>query len=1236
MPPFRQPVSSDEEGWEAPDYFKPESSSDSSAWKAPDYFTPEKETKKPSEFKARASKAASDFVRDVKEDWSKASEPLTDAPTRVAERLSRYINPEGGTKGARGIGSAFVEGLGHAVSGLTSPVNLGLAALTGGSSMAEKAGSEEIAEGLHTGARVLSAPVAAEGAKHVYKGIKDKDWVEGLSGALEAGTGALGMKSRVPRTIESGRESAVRSPRPLDYVNKSGEKSIIEQPKPTDIPLKADNVGDYIKKNPDAKMADVEKFIKDIKQSPEAAKTSEIPIKQTVKAAIKTPTELSPELEAYDKKQGMAQPLSDEELTQKSKTFNPFDKTAKPEESQVKQPTAKYMYDWPDMATETQGPEQYQIEGGRLHGSSVGADTLRKEGIEIPEKTAEAVKPQSRGAWKAPDYFKPEERTSEEDLTKGFGGSGHPESADYVSKVLSDAGNGDAGLKIEDKEGFRHVVYRNQKGEPIAATKIVTGPDGKNMIQDIAADKNKGLLTGRAMKAIGDKLNELGATESSGTTSSDAQNFLSKMKDRMSKAVDIKAPLRDLRDIPKQTPHGNWMDVEHLDKLQKAFGELKDDPVQKFDSPESRVAADKLKESINKEGIIQPIRVVVDDSGKPTRLSEGRHRIEALKDLRFKDAPVKLVNEAGTPLSFSDSENAINKLKAPATEPQGEVTQMHGGLGSIGGETPKQPSTGPHGPVLDKLFSSLEESKGLSEAQSQMYKKEQARRFAAFAGVKEEGVAGAAKSLSKLKGQYEKIEPLYGKLQLEPQETDQLFTAVKQARITEGEKARGYTALFKLMNGESVPQRNELAILDHVFGNNFASRITEMHGGLGAVGLKISKVANTMKSLQNSLSLAAPLRHGIGLVARKEFGPAFAEMFKYFAKPEYFNAAMDALEKRPNYMLSREAGLFTAKPSSLMNSEEEFLNSYVGMMPGIRQVVGASQRGYTGFLNKLRSDTFDSMIKQAKALGHETATTVGDQVVPSKETKAIARYINNATGRGDLPGGLNKLTNELNVLLWSPRMISSRINMLANPKIYMDLPKGMRLEGLKSLFGIAALGTAIDTLGAYGGAKVSTNILSTDFGKSRFGTKLIDPWGGFQQYVVGAARFLAGKTDSNMPTSRLDIAGRFLANKESPVASLAHTLLTAKKFTGKSDDPATAGNFTTQYGEKTNIQGEIGKRFTPIFIQDLEDLMKNEPDWSENVGLNTVMGAASLAGMSQNYKEKKSSRLRLGSMKLGR
>lgn len=986
------------------------------------------------------------------------------------------------------------------------------------------------------------------------------------------------------------------------------------------------------------------------------------------------------------------------------------------------------------LALNEQGKPMYNIvEKDGTRSTFTGSKELVNRGIRVPETPKDAVpmrgseiRDKMLSEKKKSAFVNPFEKKTPEtvDITEGFGGSGHPESPEYVGKVLAKAGKGEPGLSIEPLTGdsvtdinTKHVVYRSSNGEPIAVAKIVQDQNGKNLVMDLATDKSKGLLTGRAMKSVGDKLVEMKAVEPAGTISKDAQNFLEKMKERVSKTEwkppDYAQAVEEQGLITQANKFANEVKIPELvnegaPPIRQKTGNfwiddtnrMKDEALSRRADP-IRAAEDKAKiDEWNK--MQENLRVTNELEkrlGKDTmEYDKFRDKIDALSDDEYKTLHSKIkeemrqsskefdtaknkqvneqlmrrmseltpeeikqldsVDELGKPLSRADrglenwspsitneqifkGENKLKQyqdyrkneiqagrkplnyneyIKQPPTD---NITEMSGGLGAAG-LPPEPPIEGPHKEVLDKLFNALGEAKSLSSEQAALNKTERARRFAAFSGVKEEGASGAAKSLGKLRGEFEKVEPGEG-LGLKSEETDQLFTAVKRANITPGEKARGYTALFKLMNGESVPQRSELRILDDVFGNGFADRITEMHGGIGAVGLKISKLANTMKSMQNAISLAAPLRHGIGLIARKEFYPAFADMFRFFGNKEYFNSAMQAIEQRPNYMLGRESGLFLSRPNSLMSSEEEFLNSYAGRIPIARGLVGASQRGYTGFLNKLRADTFDSMIKTAKGLGYDSHTMVGQGdkaiMVPTKEAKAIAKYINNATGRGDL-GSLNKMTNELNVLLWSPRMISSRLNMLANPKIYTELPKGMRLEGLKSLLGIAALGTMIDTLGAYGGAKISSNILSSDFGKSRFGTKLIDPWGGFQQFIVNGARFLAGKTDAPQPTNRLQIAGRFAASKESPAAALAHNILTAKKFE-KSDNPLGTGGFTTQYGQKTTVPAEVMKAFTPIFIQDLQDLATSEPEWSDNIGLSSALGIASLAGMSQDYPERK-------------
>lgn len=125
--------------------------------------------------------------------YHKATAPLTDLPSRFAREVSNYINPDRGTTGIRGVGSAFIEGLGDVASGLTSPLNVATAALTAGGSMLP----ESIGAASRFGAGVLSAPVAAHGGYELATG---DSWPDRIGGALELGMGGLGMTQMMPRT----------------------------------------------------------------------------------------------------------------------------------------------------------------------------------------------------------------------------------------------------------------------------------------------------------------------------------------------------------------------------------------------------------------------------------------------------------------------------------------------------------------------------------------------------------------------------------------------------------------------------------------------------------------------------------------------------------------------------------------------------------------------------------------------------------------------------------------------------------------------------------------------------------------------------------------------------------------------------------------------------------------------------------------------------------------------------
>lgn len=549
--------------------------------------------------------------------------------------------------------------------------------------------------------------------------------------------------------------------------------------------------------------------------------------------------------------------------------------------------------------------------------------------------------------------------------------------------------------------------------------------------------------------------------------------------------------------------------------------------------------------------------------------------------------------------------------------------------GSDGRGTPTQKAVG-------KLLKAIRESRGLREEQESMYKTERARRFAEFESVKTPGMAGAKKSMGKMRGEYEKVDNEVT-LQMNQKDIDTLFNAIKVANISTGEKMRGYTSLFKMLEGGPVPQRGELKVLDDVFGGGFSDTIVELHGGLGMVGVKVAKAANTMKALMSTSDLSAPLKQGMGLVHRKEWRDSVIDMLKYMKSEDNYNSAMEAIERRPKYLLGRQAGLFLAKPDDMLQGEDAFMNNYIADLPkgikglGIRDYLGVWERAYVGFLNKLRSDTFDSLTDLAQKAGHPLFTTaehVADDgsvtrtIIPSKVTENLAKYINVSTGRGSL-GRFEKIAPELNMVLWSPRLLSRTFTML-NPKYYMDLDPFTRKEAIKSLFAVAGASTIMRTLGVLAGGSVTYNILSSDFLKNRFsGDKVVDPNAGFQQPIVAAARIIEesnrmrkGETKPYGKPGVAEIGWNFTANKFSPIASLAHDLVTARKFTGE-------GGYEDRYGNDKSIQAETAKRFIPIFSQDVYDVLTTDEPLARSIGLNS----AAFIGLGvQDYPERTTER----------
>lgn len=346
-----------------------------------------------------------------------------------------------------------------------------------------------------------------------------------------------------------------------------------------------------------------------------------------------------------------------------------------------------------------------------------------------------------------------------------------------------------------------------------------------------------------------------------------------------------------------------------------------------------------------------------------------------------------------------------------------------------------------------------------------------------------------------------------------------------------------------------------------------------LEGSLNALG----QALNTPRTMMSSLDLSAPLRQGIFLINRKEWWQNLGPMMKHAFSEDYHGAAMKAIENRPTYPQMKKAGLsFTDLGDKMSQREEAFQASWVEKVPALGKLVRGSNRAYTGFLNQLRADTFDSLVKMSEDAGLDVATDFG-------KVKNIAKFVNAATGRGNLPKSMEGAATFLNGLFFSPRLIASRVRLLADPTIYTSLPPGARKEAVKSLLAFGGIALTVAQLARMAGADVETDPKSSDFMKIRDGDTRYDILGGFGQYITLAARLharMAGipiknaKGETNRQTAYNDIE-KFLTNKASPIASYIVGFMKQK----------------TPIGEDFDEKKEAVSRFIPMFAGDLVEMM---------------------------------------------
>lgn len=504
--------------------------------------------------------------------------------------------------------------------------------------------------------------------------------------------------------------------------------------------------------------------------------------------------------------------------------------------------------------------------------------------------------------------------------------------------------------------------------------------------------------------------------------------------------------------------------------------------------------------------------------------------------------------------------------------------------------------------VVSKLTDALTHARGVLPEQQRMYSDARSARLGdvAKARAMSSGEGGFHSELGALKGDLPKKSFEDVKDQFSQPEIDHLFDVVKNHPQLNGYSSiTARTGLAKLLEGQ-LPNKSQLDLLSRVFPPDFIKAALSNQG----IGAKLTDAAgnllNIPRSLMSSFDLSAPFRQGLFLVGRKEFWGGFKDMFKAFGSENAFNAIMDDIHSRPTAKLMDTAGLSIADPGHILsNREEQFMSNWAEKIPLVGRGVRASDRAYTGFLNKVRADTFDSIVQKSRDAG------INFRDDPKALTD-IASFVNNATGRGSL-GKLQQAGPLLNGMFFSPRLIASRVTLL-NPQYYAQLSPVVRKEAVKSLLSLGALATTVTGLAAAGGLDVETDPRSSDFAKIKAGNTRYDILGGFGQYLTLGARLATNQSKSlkgdvstlgvgyGKPT-RLDTLTNFATSKASPVASFVADYLRGKDYVGQPFD----------------LKSEAGKMFVPLFLQDVQDAVRDN-----GVAKGAAMAAPGLFGVGVN------------------
>jgi len=395
--------------------------------------------------------------------------------------------------------------------------------------------------------------------------------------------------------------------------------------------------------------------------------------------------------------------------------------------------------------------------------------------------------------------------------------------------------------------------------------------------------------------------------------------------------------------------------------------------------------------------------------------------------------------------------------------------------------------------------------------------------------------------------------------------------------------------LDDLLTNCTVPEPRFFGEIANVYGGEMAETLRAFSQQPLSMRQKILDWMNIPRSVLASGDLSGTARQGLILsITHPTLVPkAFARQLKAFAS-EKLSLDMDDILRSKSItkdFLSKDGYLADVRKAATKLREESFPSQAAEKLPFVRQ----SERAFATYLNELRVGTYEAGVNTMIAQG-----------ATDKEIGVLIKFINNASGRGDLPAFLEKHADVLNTFLFSTRLQASKFNTpkLIGQMLLSDNPY-MKKEAAKALVAFVGGGIGIiSLLEATGVADIEKDPRSADFGKIKFKNSetRLDIWTGYIQYIRFIGQMLTGESKTAFGNinkqGRDQIAWRFLQSKSAPAFGLVVDLLRGESYQGEPLFKDTAGTLTA-----------VGQRVIPLALQDIMDA-------AEQSGINGVAQAA--------------------------